>query len=695
MSNILNLKGVKLFAIIVLAAALLATFGIVVVQKANAMDCTINSTLRLGSTGAEVMCLQQALGGLTADGKFGPATKAAVMAFQAHSGLTADGVFGPMSKAVWMSNGGNSANFPPGCASASGFSITTGEACHAMAGGNLPAGCTSNSGYSQTTGAKCSGGGSANLPAGCTTASGFSPTTGNRCDGSGSGGGGGSTGGETSISGLSVKDADDDTINEGDNKAPVADIQFDVKDADAKLIRADIAFQADSDNDQIRPWRAFDKVYLMDGSTVLTSEDASDQNNWDDASKTSDGLNGSSTPKTYRIRFTDINKTYREGANNNDLWVAVDVASSVDSPADWTVGIDTDGLRFTDGAGVDTFETSGDTANFSIEAAGQQSDVHVTKDSTSPGSQTLQVKTSTSTTQTIAVFKIKVDSDGRDVKIDDFPVTLATSHTSGLADVVDDVYVVLDGTTYTTDDNPGSAASKTFHFSDLDDDNVVVKAGETMLATVKVKFKSQGSGPAYTNGTTILATSAAVDASFEDANTGDNAGTISGSAPANSMTLAGTGISVQPAGVTQPVVTVTTTSGTAHNAFATYTIKVDVTAFDQDAFISKAGGTAATARFEDAQLGTALASVSSSSLSISSNADTEGNSYRINEGDTETFTFTLTVDPVAGDEGKQIRAQLLTVTSGTTSGSPTGNTFTIGTNELSKYQTAGVLIPAN
>lgn len=55
-------------------------------------------TIRKNSTNKEaVVALQKALG-ITADGKFGPATEAAVKAFQKKNGLTADGIVGP---ATW------------------------------------------------------------------------------------------------------------------------------------------------------------------------------------------------------------------------------------------------------------------------------------------------------------------------------------------------------------------------------------------------------------------------------------------------------------------------------------------------------------------------------------------------------------------------------------------------------------------
>lgn len=102
-------------------------------NTAAAAECTISSTLRVGSKGAQVTCLQAGLGGLVADGNFGAKTKAAVKAWQAGKGLVADGIFGAKSRAAW-----------------------TGAVVVTPAG--LPAGCTSTAGYSPVTGVSCSSG---------------------------------------------------------------------------------------------------------------------------------------------------------------------------------------------------------------------------------------------------------------------------------------------------------------------------------------------------------------------------------------------------------------------------------------------------------------------------------------------------------------------------------------------------------
>jgi murein L,D-transpeptidase YcbB/YkuD len=61
-------------------------------------------TLRVGSSGPSVVWLQQHLG-VAADGKFGPNTQHAVIAFQHAHGLAADGVVGPQT---WAALGANS-----------------------------------------------------------------------------------------------------------------------------------------------------------------------------------------------------------------------------------------------------------------------------------------------------------------------------------------------------------------------------------------------------------------------------------------------------------------------------------------------------------------------------------------------------------------------------------------------------------
>ncbi len=125
MSNLLKSKFL-LGAVIV---AVLAVGAVVVnATPAAAADCSITSTLRVGSKGDQVKCLQTTVG-VTADGKFGPKTKAAVQAWQSNAGLVADGVFGAKSRAAFV--GGTVPVTPAvsGCEGGALYNANTGAPC--------------------------------------------------------------------------------------------------------------------------------------------------------------------------------------------------------------------------------------------------------------------------------------------------------------------------------------------------------------------------------------------------------------------------------------------------------------------------------------------------------------------------------------------------------------------------------------
>src|SRR3989338_2569276 len=153
MSKLLKSKfllGVVAFAIMFVGVA-------VVSDTASAQTaCTITSTLRVGSKGAEVKCFKAAVG-VSADGSFGPKTKVAVQTWQASEGLVADGIFGAKSRAAFT-GGTVGMTYPAGCTSGVGFSSTTGQPCTGTSSTVYPAGCTSASGFSPTTGASCATG---------------------------------------------------------------------------------------------------------------------------------------------------------------------------------------------------------------------------------------------------------------------------------------------------------------------------------------------------------------------------------------------------------------------------------------------------------------------------------------------------------------------------------------------------------
>ncbi len=99
--------------------------------------------LKVGSSGPDVADLQRRLG-ITADGSFGPATRAAVVAFQSRHGLTPDGIVGPMT---WGALDGASGQAIGGGAAGAGN----------VAGGSVASGA--GGGGAAATGGQAIGGG--------------------------------------------------------------------------------------------------------------------------------------------------------------------------------------------------------------------------------------------------------------------------------------------------------------------------------------------------------------------------------------------------------------------------------------------------------------------------------------------------------------------------------------------------------
>ncbi|WP_249138661.1 peptidoglycan-binding domain-containing protein [Phycicoccus avicenniae] len=90
----------------------------------ESLDRYVSTTLRRGSTGAAVRALQGAIGGLSVDGSFGPATEARVKTYQGSKGLPRTGV---ADRAVWdalrgASSGSSGSGSGSGSGSASGSS---------------------------------------------------------------------------------------------------------------------------------------------------------------------------------------------------------------------------------------------------------------------------------------------------------------------------------------------------------------------------------------------------------------------------------------------------------------------------------------------------------------------------------------------------------------------------------------------
>lgn len=622
MSNLLKSK----FLLGVMVVAIMFV-GVVAVSAGTASaDCSITSTLKMGSKGSQVACLQTALGGLTADGNFGAKTKAAVMAFQANAGLTADGVFGSKSNAVWVSNAGNSNNFPAGCASNTGYSTTTGQSCAGSS--NLPAGCTSTSGYSPTTGSKCDSSSSPSTPTG--------PLA-------------GTDGSISTITTLSQYS--DEEVGEGQNDVKVAGFELETSnDGDISLKSMKLVFDPTGNGAGISSHvdDYFKSVAVWDGSTKIGSADLAD------FTKNSNGTYSKVVTVSDVVRSDKTQKFY----------ISVDAANSFDSgdiaTDDWSVGIQN--IRYEDGSGVVTTDTSSyttgageigwDSTDDGIEinavsfSASSDTELKISVASDSPEAG-IVVVSDTATTDNVVLLKGKLKLEGTsNVLLDQFPVTFGAV-TSNMNVVASSIRLMLDSEEF-SEPVPSIAADATASIT-FDNLDFNIDAGDTVNFKIVAEIADASD---FTAGASLTASVTSTNRSFIDAENdeGDQlaSGEKTGTAGGEAQSFRTTGISVALVSATSTKSPVDADNGDS----ATFVLKFTVTAVGDTVYVASVAspdGAMANAYTLDYN-GTATATDQSAVLVNVTDTDlTPEGVYLIEDGESETFEMTVVRNPSATD----------------------------------------------
>jgi len=638
MSNLLKSKF--LLGVMVVAVMLV---GVVAFGSSSAdAACSITTTLRVGSKGAEVTCLQAGVG-VTADGSFGPKTAAAVKVWQASKGLVADGIFGAKSRAAWT--GTSSGNLPAGCTSTSGFSTTTGVSCSSSS--TLPAGCTSTSGYSSTTGAKCDGGSST---------------------GALTGGAGSVTLTELSSPSSAVK------VGEGDKAAKVFGLEYEADDSSDLALTSIKLSLVTTGSGSKKMNRYMKSVSVWYNDKKVGSADASE-------------FSESSNTFSKSISLSDV--VIKAGAKGK-VYIAVDAVDNIDSGDvgssnnTWTVTVNS--TRYQDATGVVLTDSTSSIANtfvFNSLANTADLELKVGLSSSTPVSNTTKVSTTTDTTQ-VELLKFTLKAQGSKMKIAQIPVSFTTSGT--LFEVTNNVTLKIDGGTFnesiaagtSTDGSStiGTASTAVRIFDDLD---LELDDGETVTGTVYADINDIES-PNFTEGTTLYAalTSTIVTATsgnyidVEDVNgdalaTGDR----TGSAIGNTITFRSTGVNTVMG--TPTYARTTDTNGLVTSV--TYTIPVTVTSFGSTLYIGQSAqlATAASASnafalvVETAAAPNTESTSATTSITLStSNATVETNGFRLDDGQAKNFT--ITVHMTAGTDNTSHRFRIDTIRTFTEAG---------------------------
>ncbi len=605
MSNVLKSKylfGVMMVAAVVVAFAMFAT---------SALAYTHTVTLKQGSTGSQVMSLQQALG-VGADGSFGPITKAAVVAFQTSHGLTADGVVGPMTGAALSGTVSTGGSYPAGCTSSSGYSVTTGQSC---AGSSLPAGCTSTSGYSPTTGQSCSGGSSSS--------------------------GGGSLGsGDGDLTDFSETSSADSKFTEGETSELFA-FEFEVE-GDVAIDRVDIYLDATDGSGSENSDDFFGAAVLMvDGEEVATV----DESDWDEDSY---GVVGAVVGDSdeYRVRFSGLDLVFNDG-DQPEFTLALEVNSSIDSgdlSKVWAAELETDSIRFVDGKGFSDEAGAALSETFSGEGE-ETAELKVTSSSEDPEATTIEVSDD-DTTDEVEVFVFEIEEEnGVDATINDLTVTVTVLTSAGAG--TDESQTITDAYLYTGSTLLSSESVATGGVVAFENLDLAVDANDTVELTLKLTFADADEfGAGNTVSATISGLSDIDDA--EDANGNDEGDmTLSGSATSETHSLQKEGLIV----VFDDSSYIKTSSDTSGiNETVEFTLEFDITAFGDDMYIDKSCtdnnsvATTYTTALVVSVDNAAQLSANVSCTDFDSTGDEETDSFEVLEGQTEHFTVTILAD---------------------------------------------------
>ncbi len=450
--------------------------------------------------------------------------------------------------------------------------------------------------------------------------------------------------GEASLDTVEIDEGDDDEIEEGQEAAPVADITLEFSDGDAEVSRIDIALESkagnDGDND---PWDVFEEVSLWVDGDEIASIEADDEDNYLDED------NGS-------LRFSDLDFVAMED-EEVVVTVAVTPQGSVDGADDgetWQVAVGS--IRFVDADDVTTTEDNtgdqaeldgdltGETvAEFEVEEAGAGDDLDLKSSSNNPDADTLPLDEDDTTEHEVFAFELDADDSDGDVSLEGLTIDLALSSTSrALNEVVKDVRVEIDGTSFSADDFDGDDDTEAVNF-DIDGD-AVIAAGETAEVVVVVEFEDMD-GDSDLQGVTLTASVDTADVDAEGEESGEGV-TIGGSdQDGDAQTLRSEGLVLEISDEPEATEKSKTVSDTSLD-YGQYVFEFDVTAFGEDFYVDEA---ATTIDFDLLVDGAASTTGYTANLDIADADDAGTSDFVIEEG--TTATFTLTIETNTGHSG--------------------------------------------
>ena len=650
----------------VAAGLAMATSMLSLAPIAHAASYTFTRSLTVGSTGADVTALQQALiaAGYSipagATGYFGAQTQSAVAKWQVAANVSpAAGYFGPISQAAWSSwaggmTTGGSTSMVPGCAAGAMFSATTGQSCTSST--SSVAGCAPGAMFSATTGQSCSG----------------STTT---------------TTGGTGVGYLTqVTSLGDISSTLYAGGAPVAVAGF-----SAHATNGNVTLQRVQANITVCGTGSVTPTTVAVcngtiGSASLTSQSVnlnryvSDISLWNGTTEIADvnpSTAGSLTGRTWTILFPGLSSVIPANTTSN-FHIQVTPISSigtnengqsvvVEIPTNGIYAVGSDGIQGTYGSVIDQ--------PFTVSSAITGS-VTVSTASDNPNASLVAVSSSTTTGVKLLAFNVQAKNSPLTITTLNASVGVNTGSTN-VSNVLNTLYLENSSGTVIASKTGSSGTYNALSFQNL---SLAVPQGTTQEFWLVADIKGDQT---FADGATIVASTSASGWTITDANGATV--TVPSAAAGNTQTLSASGINV--ALGTPTAVNVPSNGGAGTKDVGNYSIPFTITAGSNDIFINGATGTGivyATTTSSGSNVTTQPAANLSVGTQVggSTNGDS-GTIYRIPANTARTFTLNVTYTAsTTGFTG----LQLVSIAYGTTVGSQpstyTSNLTTFKTNDI-------------
>jgi len=447
------------------------------------------------------------------------------------------------------------------------------------------------------------------------------------------------TAGDATISdnvSKNVKDA----VKEGDEEK-VLGLKVEAEDSDISLtnIKISLANAYSTTNDKAASEKLtnyIDEVKVYLGDEEVGSVDASDFSK------------ASGTPDEFTKSISLSNAVVKEGEYEY-LYLAVVASDSIDSDdqlAKWVIG--TEVVRYTDGTGaiMSADDNSIDnTETFAFDDESSEDLLSVKSSSANPAKSTIAVDADDETEDVlIGAFKLEVDEDSSDITVNSLPIEVTVS-AGNVDDVITDLYVTIDGEEYSADiDEDYTSGTSAIYYVELEDEDVVIEADDSVEVKVYASFDSTDDGDNYDNDITVQAE---LDSNDIDAEGSDDLGVdeLAGTFTGKVHTLSTVDITVTRSTYSTSLV------DSDDNTVVEYKLELSVkNAGDDDLYIPYTA-------FESYVIESTTGTYSSGTKSVSIEAkdsdieNTEDNYFKIDSDSTEVLILTVTLDNGAGTQG--------------------------------------------